>query len=1706
MPFNQSNKNKMAKLNRKRKIETSSSSNSSSSSDSDSDSEKEEVKQSKNLDMKRKKKQLSRSSTTSTFNWASDLEDEPVAKTEKSSHANKHKNTSPHSQATKKSKLSFSAFESSKSQDKEDHSAGAKKRSFQDDSNSKQKDEKIKKKKLQKQASISEEDKHSSVEKESSEKKSSISKTISETNDIFDDLSKSSANLKKKKKKKDKLKDKNQKEKSIDHLQSPKSSSSFMKTALNKQQLKEDLELSDSDSDVNLSNLNKSAKEKVSSKSKKEDTSKDKKLHKSKKDEKHEKKPKISEETKSSMLFSDSDSEVEQPTIKQEKSSKKQKKTSKDKDRNASTKSISKPSKVQISSDSSDNESIVVPTKSSKKKDKEKEQKRISKDKKHSESTKEISKQKSSKSSERQSSISDLSAKQHYSDKALTSDSESDSESDNVLLPNTTNIKNKSSPKNTSSERIFNTLANRSKVFTSSDSEHSDNEQSATVKKETAFLSPNKIPTISSTNNLIGDDLWLMENSQTKCETWNDITKTEESFTQYLNKTSLHSSTEWEESDDEIMPKSTNLLSNPFLSSPNLLQLSTTSSVVNNALANQIAKDPEPRPLTSSTGKEVLKAIKSPKKTDLSHLVDQKSKKKEITKQQKEDKCKENNEERKKKNKKSKEHRGDQKHHKEENNAKKLLHTDLLFDSKEIKQEPVIAAAAQIRLDHSTQLFGGLNAMDSKSMKLVDNKLNLPHHQPTSPFSEKQAHQLLSNTSSSKPRLLTDLNQTSNKLGGNLQSAKLNDLFGSPSDKAKMHTSPNKSESELSSSKKLMKANEMTFSISEESSNDEFPAIGVSFSSSSSNSSNSNSGSISNQNVSSMLPNISSNISKEKQPAPLRKYEEEAAIEAKRLEAELMKTKDHSSNWKSFNKDPNKDPFLDLMVNTSERSGLSSNNSNSNSSKPISTNLNLSANKSMPHKKPQNKSIVLENATTIFNVITSGEVKDPFLDSDETQFKISDGKDELDDQRKIEDDLAVSALLELEMKNTDDLSSEQDSLSNKPISNTMPIKQQRKSSTSNDKKTDVVVNDEEPHRLQIAEEDLLNENSVDSDVFHSAIDEMPDTDEANQAVSSIANLSTANSSISTLTNTTVTPINVQESIKSPIHKLRSPLLSPTHMGGNLPTTIIEAKPTRNIVDVSNSTSNNSQQELQFNHSDYGADENELTIDLNDDEENLKKSSFMSTLDKLTSNNSNKHRKNSSSSINLFDLPLINSTKDKEIEIPTSLADVKQQAANNKIKINTTIDQTTESATLVSPKHSFANLSTSSNSGKISSDKESSNQSATDALLQSPTNNSKKILDDDLPDKSNLEQRPRRGRRAKARKSSESEDGLKLVNTPLSPTNISPNNSLNISGSSNKLSDTSTGKLQGHPRRSTRGLLNNDSNDKSQQDDLVQNDSDNQSTNNADDNQSQNNSNTDSKRKRGRKKKNEQANTLAQTTKTDTTSKAESGANKNLSPYDIFEFNDSDEENSPTLPLMSLHGAIEQSHRTTVQGNLLQDLQTSTTKQNESSSTNDLNENKSNKEATSFFEQITPVTPLTQAPFSLSTNTSPTTTQINAPQSEQDKEYTTELYTTELSQKGKLSITIRLQQKDKDQLGNSPEHNLDHSNDSKPQIDDNQNSCNSSDMPSSSSNKPLTRKSARLQSQNNQKTTIDDVIDDVVKGNVILFIYLCLKKVLTIIFF
>ncbi|KAK4337216.1 hypothetical protein RND71_043315 [Anisodus tanguticus] len=1152
------------------------------------------------------------------------------------------------------------------------------------------------------------------------------------------------------------------------------------------------------------------------------------------------------------------------------------------------------------------------------------------------------------------------------------------------------------------------------------------------------------------------NDLWVNEETP-KCDIWSDITKSEESFTQYLNKGSISSTDEWGESDDEILSKY------PLLS----------------PLSNISTKNLSPLPVnhhqSSSSqlivSKDVLKTIKSPKNQETSSVYPNEStshnisklKKKEL--KNKEDKCKENNEDRKKKIKKPKEHR-DQKIKEEK---KFSLNTEIYEKNiekssnlavNEIKPEPIIAAAATIQ----SQIF-----FNSTETKTKTEKPNLM--QPVSPFAEKHVQQLNTYPCKQNQRLLSEGNiimNSSKKELKDFDSAKINEIL---SEKRVLSPVKNNSDKdETNNNKILLKNNEMMFSISEESSNDEFlPAIGISFSSNSSNSSIN----LINTNNNASFSNIAS-LSKKDEKSLLeknqsvRKYEEEAAIETKRLEAELSKSKDSDSNWKSF-KDSNKEFFLDSITN--ERLNSSNNSSTS------LVNLNTSINKVIS-KKP-NKSILLEDATAIFNVITSGEVKDPFLDSDEIHFKVTDCKDELDDQRKIEDDLAVSALLELEMNNDEVLSS-QENVESPEISKTAKtsssstISKEKAESLSKDLNppdNNEIIADEETNRLQIAE-DLLNENSVDSDVFHSAPDDLPDTENTlknNKNPSEI--LCTEQEKLSTAKLSTSNSIVKNDSKSILPSKLNSSDLKPK---------------------VCSRSEINKHELIKESAIDKGTD-SALTEEENLEKslKNFKTSSLINELVKKGLKNKEEIYLASKTEASFLHSRI--SINKKEIELPTSLAEVKQAIAstsNNKEETNLSTNKEDQLVKL--EKQITTNLSSPPVSDILTNQLDVNNKLDEGSLTEES-----KVITNNVVKPNNVtveQQRPKRGRKAKARKSSESEESFKL--NPLSPNSlnlssplISPTSTQSlpvISLQNTTTSSTASNKINERLRRSTRGLLANSESTNNVADEH-QNESplEELTSNNAEEDIVMS---TDGKRKRGRKKKFENLTNNSSIKIADSkishTSNTSSllvetnlETSKNLSPYDVFEFNDSEEETSPTLPLMTLHGNTTKSNeqnKNNLSTNVSSLLLSANSQENQKCDSNDLSSSIINDVLAEQSKSV-----VSAGQINLPTNNQDSSQQnsdlsnIEINQNSCDKEYT-----TELSQHGKISITIRLQQKDKEQA--NFENVSDLVNEEKSSEDNNSNDLFNSVQ------KPLTRKSARLMSQIN-KTTIDEVIEDVVKG-------------------
>ncbi|XP_074603630.1 uncharacterized protein LOC141857105 [Brevipalpus obovatus] len=181
-----------------------------------------------------------------------------------------------------------------------------------------------------------------------------------------------------------------------------------------------------------------------------------------------------------------------------------------------------------------------------------------------------------------------------------------------------------------------------------------------------------------------------------------------------------------------------------------------------------------------------------------------------------------------------------------------------------------------------------------------------------------------------------------------------------------------------------------------------------------------------------------------------------------------------------------------------------------------------------------------------------------------------------------------------------------------------------------------------------------------------------------------------------------------------------------------------------------------------------------------------------------------------------------------------------------------------------------------------------------------------------------------------------------------------------------------------------------------------------------------------------------------------TDKPGSDARKSLSPYDVFEFRDSDDEDLPALPLEPMHPVFSG-----VEMKVQQHADQPATRPASAEQQQQQQPDKKRNEEDAAIKNI-------------------------AHDAAIGKEYI-----TELNQRGKLSITIRLHPKDNDKEGKDiapvdvvktpPDNVLDTAS------ADNSNAGSTS---SSTSLKP-TRKSARLMSQAS-KTTVDKVIEDVVK--------------------
>ena len=182
----------------------------------------------------------------------------------------------------------------------------------------------------------------------------------------------------------------------------------------------------------------------------------------------------------------------------------------------------------------------------------------------------------------------------------------------------------------------------------------------------------------------------------------------------------------------------------------------------------------------------------------------------------------------------------------------------------------------------------------------------------------------------------------------------------------------------------------------------------------------------------------------------------------------------------------------------------------------------------------------------------------------------------------------------------------------------------------------------------------------------------------------------------------------------------------------------------------------------------------------------------------------------------------------------------------------------------------------------------------------------------------------------------------------------------------------------------------------------------------------------------------------------TTDKASSETRKANSPYDVFEFRDSDEDETPQLPLETIHNK-----------------------------NSDINKHQLQQQQ----QNTQPIQSVVQQEIDKKLDEVIAGAKLD--HNEPSKEYV-----TELSQHGKLSITIRLHQKDS-QDGNmagtaevvkTSKALASNEDDSKSKLESQLTSNSSNDSTSAKG----VRKSARLMSQV-PKTSIDETIEDVIKG-------------------
>jgi hypothetical protein len=718
--------------------------------------------------------------------------------------------------------------------------------------------------------------------------------------------------------------------------------------------------------------------------------------------------------------------------------------------------------------------------------------------------------------------------------------------------------------------------------------------------------------------------------------------------------------------------------------------------------------------------------------------------------------------------------------------------------------------------------------------------------------------------------------------------------------------------------------------------------------------------------------------SKDEKLQQQRRYEEEAAIQSLRLQKELMET----SDLKEI-----KLPFDELMTNVSS---LKSNSDVSNA---------------------ENKPIIDE---TIF-AINSVTNKDVFSDA-ESVVKIDENKEsEIDDQRKMEDDLAVAALLQ-------DM--------NDPVIKDNDEEQQQYPAPPQEQIDEIsylgMLGDEEPP-LQIAESppEPLNDElalksiaeeiseKINSNIKEESDEEICKNDEnepkPEPVVSPIVEeMKRASNDWPT---EAINPIEITSEMKSEENIIKSP----EHKVPEIEV----------MNDKSDTIEMNLKEELQtkeIENNSFSIDNKEIQV-------------FSTCSDSSTNIVNEKEKKE------------VEKDKDKEILLSSTLLpsladtvpdDKRETCSDGGVSDKTEIFE--EEVDNEQHHEEFKQKYSTPSSAEVSS-----NVSTVETKL-TPTDES------ESDDKKTCE-RPRRGRRAKTRKYSESSLQLPRYETGCVTT---------ISASNLTTSTTPSALIAVTPkrgpkptvertRRSGRTSGMESATDEQTNDNELSGDEQNLKID-----EHQHEEEPKKANKRGRKKKvsgtfnsAEIAKSIEETQKKERillslpvpTDKNATDVRKTNSPYDVFEFRDSDEEDAPQLPLEPIHNkSSEIVKQQIIAHSVPENAENSVKKQSEE------------------------------------------TQVIKAVDHHQDQ--TSKEYVSEVSQHGKLSITIRLHSKD-GQDGNTT-GTAEVVKTSKAVFSEDDTKVPKVETTTDSHQNKGLRKSARLMSQV-PKTTVDETIEDVIKG-------------------